>query len=709
MPHKKNVDRFGATRLARECEKGDLKTVQGAYDAAPDELDQQDYAGITPLQKAALNGFPDVVKFLLQKGCRTDCQNSDRDTPLIDAVENGHFEVVKILLNVARVNPHHQNKQGQRALDVLREDVDDAEEIEKELRRAMQRESNGADESARDAGASQDASSTNLLYNEYNTETLRIKAAEGNMGAVAELLNSNIKPNMACGAAAARGGHDEILSILLGFGMKADPDPMKHSETPMLAAIGRGHLKVIKLLLEQDNFDPTRRNREGKTYWEVAEERRGPKWQQERDTLKEHYNEYRRQHQRSPKKSRARHLSPTRSQTNNRENGRKTTASSEPPKGRGRLVSARELQQRELQQHRELKRRRRVVADESESESDDSDVRGPVKPAAKAKPKPSYDAPRDNGLSSPEAPEKRLGRKSGSGERSRKSDTVPRDAPPPELDAMEDIKQETPEPIKTERLAKAERLAEAERLEAEKAAEKAAAEAREAEEAEKTRLATEQARIAAEKAQRDREERLQALPRALRRALQRGKNRPLHFDGEEMGISANFLPVHRVRFKEIDPDSPESHHDEWWILSFQAAGILGLPQLDLIEFPDWERHPVTEPQRQRFLRGYDLAQLAQDFRFPMEGCAEFDPQAIERVMAETRAQFLKMPLEWVRWDDFEAALRGGGYEHLANLKVTTASYIHVHDPAVVNGDVRKPRSFLDVILGSAAARNESHS
>ena len=72
---KKNVDKFGATRLAREAEKGNMKFVREAYDLAPEELDQSDFAGFAPLQKAALNGHADVVEFLLKKGCRTDCHS----------------------------------------------------------------------------------------------------------------------------------------------------------------------------------------------------------------------------------------------------------------------------------------------------------------------------------------------------------------------------------------------------------------------------------------------------------------------------------------------------------------------------------------------------------------------------------------------------------------------------------------------------------
>ncbi|KAF2834507.1 ankyrin, partial [Patellaria atrata CBS 101060] len=302
MPPKKNIDRFGATRLARDCEKGDLELVKQDFELAPEELDQVDFAGIAPLQKAALNGHADVVEFLIKKGCRTDCMSSDHDTPLIDATENGHVDVVRLLLEVGHVNPHHQNRKGQRALDAIDEDNEEtAEELKALLNEYMLKEPLEENDSAKSttlAQAMQSESASNLLYNEYNVETLRDKAAEGDVGAVAQLISADIKPNNACGIAASRGGHDDVLSLLLAVGLKADPDPAKHSETPMTVAIGRGHLKVITLLLDQDNFDPTRRNREGKTYWELSEERRGPRWQQERELLKLRYDSHKTQ--RSP-------------------------------------------------------------------------------------------------------------------------------------------------------------------------------------------------------------------------------------------------------------------------------------------------------------------------------------------------------------------------------------------------------------------------
>ncbi|KAF1816461.1 ankyrin, partial [Eremomyces bilateralis CBS 781.70] len=118
-PHvKKNVDRYGTTKLGKAAEKGDLEAVKQAYEQSPDELNQPDYAGIAPLQKASLKGHAGVVAYLIKQGCRPDVQDDQGDTPLIDAVTNGELDVVRILLKHG-VNPHHSNSNGQRAMDFL--------------------------------------------------------------------------------------------------------------------------------------------------------------------------------------------------------------------------------------------------------------------------------------------------------------------------------------------------------------------------------------------------------------------------------------------------------------------------------------------------------------------------------------------------------------------------------------------------------------
>lgn len=771
----RRVDKFGSTRLARESEKGNLDALRAAYEAAPDEIDVPDFAGITPLQKASLHGWDEVVGFLISKGCRTDCESNDRDTPLIDAVENGHLDVVKLLLNQGRVNPHHQNKKGQRAIDVLpsKNDVDhpeDVDGIEKELRAAMRREvdTSGAHEEETNATVTQTKSTSRLLYNEYNTETLIEKAGDGDILAVGELINSNVKINIACGVAASRGGHYDILSILLASGLKPDPDPSKHSETPMLVAIGRGHLKIVTLLLEQDNFNPTRRNRDGKTYWEISEERRGPKWEQERDILKQAYDLYsttrkspkrvkkeppnpaaRTKRKSSPQVRRDRSSSP---RPNHKPTSlvKSTTVPQAPQKSR-RLMSGKEMA------NREVKRHRRVVDEDSTDDDSDDEVRAPAKKSAKprsysdgeehksikrVKGGDEHDAvkkiPRaaSHDHSDHDRPKakirtkddiahvkSRLGTDSADERRVKQKISKPRpmekdmhnikkrrasndsidDAKvkrtpsasakstpaPPEKASTPDVVRErrAEEQKRAEKQAEAKKKAadEAARKQEEEAArereqeaarkQKAEEDARKAaeEEAQKQAKAAEEAkraaeeaeaarkreeeeaqRRAAEEAQRqqellERQQRVEKLPRALRRACELGTNRPLHFSGEELGISAVFLPIFYTTSADLQIDHPA---EKLWIPSFQVVGILGLPEVNFAKlgepYASWPCASFTRKHRDIFLRQYDVALLAQDFRFPMEGAPDFDYVQIQESVKEARQQFLDMePLYWI--------------------------------------------------------------
>jgi ankyrin repeat protein len=821
MPQRK-IDRFGATRLARESEKGDLEAVKEAFEEAPDELDQPDYAGITPLQKAALHGWAPVVRYLISKGCRTDCESHDRDTPLIDAVENSHLEVVTLLLDQGQVNPHHANKKGQRAIDVLDPEDEDAEEIEKELRNAMRHR---VDTSSNDHERSQKQAKTasRLLYNEFNVETLIEKAGDGDILAVGELINSNIKPNITCGVAAARGGHYDILSILLASGLKADPDPSKHPETPMTVAIGRGYLKIIQLLLEQDNFNPTRRNKEHKTYWEISAERHGPKWEEERDMLKRACEEYMGTH-RSPRRTKKEAPNPSgvrmkrkspprrdRSSSPRHEAKRahltKPTTLPAPQKPR-RLMSGVEKATREGQ------RRKRVVDDETSEEESEEDVRPPtrkmkhrsysegeeakpVRKALKARPNDndskrpiraqSDDSDEDHGTKQPV--------------KIRKKSAQPLSAKPtPEIDSPDErkvvknkIKYKTVEdkirkrklsdasaddisvkrtptasakstPAPPERFATPEveraRRQEEHRLQAEakrKAAEAAAedearqkeakesarqaaeedeakrnaeAEAkaqRRAEEAkaarkreeEETRRRAEESQRRAEESQRRaqeeakrqeellaRQHRISKLPRALRRACELGTNRPLHFSGEELGVSAVFLPLFYANAHDLH--NAKALPNKTYICSFQLVGILGLPELDLAHlsapYSDWTRIPVSHQQRDAILRQYDVALLAQDFRFPMEGAPDFDYAKIQDSIKEAKNQFSAMEgLYWVEesllYDEVEKVetLRPLLQDMRAECK---RRRIHLDDLNVEQPEKKsKPRkSFMDIVF-----------
>ncbi|KAJ4406435.1 hypothetical protein N0V91_004646 [Didymella pomorum] len=804
LPHGRKTDRFGATRLARESEKGDLEAVKAAYEEATFELDQADFAGITPLQKAALNGWAEVVEFLIEKGCRTDCESGDRDTPLIDAVENGHLDVVKILLNKGHVNPHHQNKKGQRAIDVLDWEDEDCKDIEAELKAAMQRQTDTTTSEPRERPSQkQSKSASRLLYNEYNVETLIEKAGDGDILAVGELINSNIKPNITCGVAAARGGHYDILSILLASGLKADPDPSKHPETPMTVAIGRGHMKIVTLLLEQDNFNPTRRNKEGKTYWEIAEERRGPKWEEERDMLKQASEDYSSTH-RSPRRTKKEAPNPAAARLKRKPSPRRERSHSPRPDVKRTQLkksdSASAPQKaRRLKSGTEVKRRKRVVSDESSSDESEDEVRAPTRKAKRSysegeevKPvkKPLKARSDDN-----ETTKRTTRAKSNDSDENdqksspikvhKKVEKIASARPTPEVDSTDERKapknkikyrpiedkikkrrlsdgstdghvaKRTPHasakstPAPPERTATPEvlreRRAEEQRLEAETKRKAAEVEARRAEEEETARRAAEEedarkrkeadakvkreaeeaeaarkqeeedARKRAEDEAKRQEElaarqvRIAKLPKALRRACELGTDRPLHFSGEELGVSPVFLPLLYATAKDLR--DPSIAADKTYICSFQVVGILGLPELDLAHlsspYSDWNRIAVTRKQREAILRQYDVALLAQDFRFPMEGSPEFDYVKIQESIKEAKNQFLAMEgLYWV-----EESLLGAEIEKVESLRPLLGDIkseckrrrLHIvdYDDHKLEKKHKPRKSFMDMVMAQS--------
>lgn len=328
-PHKKHLDAHGQTLLARACARGEYDGVKQRLQERPEDLNVADYAGNTPLQIAAINGCEDIVKLLIEAGCNMDCVNYDKDTPLLDAVDNGHLEVVMLLLN-AGVNPRKANVNGEEPIDRVTEETDHAEEIRSLLISARKkagdrmrtsedrhshhdldaRDSHAPDSPRRSPAAPSARRSTtgratktrnDLLYMPLDDKTLRQAAGRGDEETVARILQ--VKEGIddpESMVAAARGGHDLVLQLLLGLGgANADPGPVASLPagfaTPILAAIGQENLKVVQLLLEQQGFDPTRRFK-GETYYEIAYQRQGPNWKEEENILRAAYDEYKRTH-----------------------------------------------------------------------------------------------------------------------------------------------------------------------------------------------------------------------------------------------------------------------------------------------------------------------------------------------------------------------------------------------------------------------------
>ena len=329
------MDRSGRTLLARACASGVADEAEKWLKERPEDINVADYAGNTPLQVACLEGNEDIVKLLLDGGCRTDSKNVDHDTPLIDAVENGHLEVVRLLLD-AGADPSQRNARGKEPIELVNPDMDDPEEIRLALttskkdkdgkrrksedhsrqKMSVPRELEASsitkagpspthgtrspplEPGARRRTARSQHTDASLLYVNATPQRLRDAAGKGEMNIVSHILNMRPEADTEAILAAAQGGHDEVLGLMLAIAQpESDPSPLRTGKaghaTPMLTAIGRGNLKVLDLLVQQPGFDPTRRLYKNLTYFELAKERQGTEWQEEYDLLKDAYDHYR--------------------------------------------------------------------------------------------------------------------------------------------------------------------------------------------------------------------------------------------------------------------------------------------------------------------------------------------------------------------------------------------------------------------------------
>lgn len=382
MSHKKYRDKNGRTLLARACSL-DFVEAELRLRERPQDLDIPDNAGNTPLQIASLEGKSSIVQLLLDAGCDITCKNIDMETPLIDAVENGHLDVVRMLLK-AGLDPRQSNAKGEEPLDLVNSENDHYEAIRAALKSAREKDkirrpsddntwqqnAGARDNDTSSMGASA-ASPTEslpvqgtkspppgigarrrtarsqptrdgLLWVNATPENLRNAAGKGDLTIVDHILKMRPKADSESVLAAARGGHEIVIELLIAIGKpNPDPDPLQSNEykqefsTPMLAAIGRGNIKVIELLLNQPGFDPTRRLFKGLTYYEIAKERQGSDWQEEYKVLKEAYDNYT-----SHTAKKSNHGSPRKHRAKRPESHKSATETSPSPLSVGKSQSA---------------------------------------------------------------------------------------------------------------------------------------------------------------------------------------------------------------------------------------------------------------------------------------------------------------------------------------------------------------------------------
>ena len=183
---------------------------------------------------AAQNGHTEIVKVLLadQRVAPNQAKTSGA-TALLVAAQNGHTEIVKVLLADQRVNPNQALTSGATALLVAAQ--------------------NGHIEVVKVLLANQRTAPNQALTD--GTTPLYIAAQNGHIEVVKTLLaDQRVDPNQADikgvspFSIAAHQGHAEIVKALLAVGVNPNQATIL-GETPFYHAVFNGHLDVVKALL----------------------------------------------------------------------------------------------------------------------------------------------------------------------------------------------------------------------------------------------------------------------------------------------------------------------------------------------------------------------------------------------------------------------------------------------------------------------------
>ena len=256
---------FG-TALQAACKQGNLSTAKFLIDSGADiNMQGGEYVRAIFAAIASEDGHFEMVKILLDKGADMAVVNQDGDTPLINAVYYGHIEVARLLLDRG-ANLFVTNNNGSTPL-IIAAVYNHFELVEFLLDK-------GADQTVVDQDGDSslmcailrghlevvrlllDRGASLTTYNNAGFSPLSFAANHGHPNIVKLLLERGADLTITCQHGnppthyAAQNGHLEVVRLLLDKG--ADQTIIDHDgNTPLMDAIIDGHLEVIRLLLDR--------------------------------------------------------------------------------------------------------------------------------------------------------------------------------------------------------------------------------------------------------------------------------------------------------------------------------------------------------------------------------------------------------------------------------------------------------------------------
>ncbi|XP_077120590.1 ankyrin repeat domain-containing protein 16 [Ranitomeya variabilis] len=114
-PKLKNKDGWNSFHIASR--EGDPAVITYLLDTFPVIWNTESKIKRTPLHTAAMHGCLDVVQILLERcSYDPDCKDSCGVTPFMDAVQNGHLQIAKLLIEMKKVCYTAVDNMGAQAL-----------------------------------------------------------------------------------------------------------------------------------------------------------------------------------------------------------------------------------------------------------------------------------------------------------------------------------------------------------------------------------------------------------------------------------------------------------------------------------------------------------------------------------------------------------------------------------------------------------------
>ena len=211
----------------------------------------KDISGRTPLSIAADQGHEEVVKLLLARNdVEVDSMDGDSCTPLSNAADQGHEEVVKLLLTRNDVEAGLKDNAGRTPLSKAA--YGGHEEVVKLL---LTRDDVEADSKDNDSW-------TPLSYAAYkgHEEVVKLLLTRDD-------VEAGSKDNAGCTplSKAADQGHKEVVKLLLTRDDVEADSKDNDSWTPLSYAAHKGHEEVVKLLLTRDDVEAGSKDNAGCT------------------------------------------------------------------------------------------------------------------------------------------------------------------------------------------------------------------------------------------------------------------------------------------------------------------------------------------------------------------------------------------------------------------------------------------------------------